>query len=130
MKSLREVLAQCSEPELEQLAQLWATGHAPSKGWAHYRTRLEQGMRDMVSARFVWEHLTEDERLVLYNILGPSARNWTVRDDLPKKVQLPAARYKAALERVKRLSLVLEVLAKVQGNKLADHRLGFYSYGD
>ncbi len=75
MKSLREVLAQCSEPELEQLAQLWATGHAPSKGWAHYRTRLEQGMRDMVSARFVWEHLTEDERLVLYNILGPSARS-------------------------------------------------------
>src|SRR6266702_3986961 len=130
MKSLREVLAQCSEAELEQLAQLWATGNAPSKGWAHYRTRLEQGMRDMVSARFVWEHLTEDERLVLYNILGPSARNWTVRDDLPKKVQLPTARYKAALERVKRLSLVLEVLAKVQGNQLVDHRLGFYSYGD
>ena len=130
MKSLREVLGQCSEPELEQLAQLWATGNAPSKGWAHYRTRLEQGMRDMVSARFVWERLAEDERLVLYNILGPSARNWTVRDDLPKKVQLSTARYKAALERVKRLSLVLEVLAKVQGNQLVDHRLGFYSYGD
>src|SRR6266700_2390161 len=130
MKSLREVLAQCSEPQLEQLAQLWAIGNAPSKGWTHHRTRLEQGMRDPISARFVWEHLAEDERAVLYNILGPSARNWIVRDDLPKKVQLPAARYKAALEQVKRLSLVLEVVAKVQGNQLIDHRLGFYSYGD
>ncbi len=130
MKSLREVLAQCSEPQLEQLAQLWAIGNAPSKGWTHHRTRLEQGMRDPISARFVWEHLAEDERAVLYNILGPSARNWIVRDDLPKKVQLPAARYKAALEQVKRLSLVLEVVAKVQGNQLIDHRLGFYSYSD
>src|SRR5215472_5838820 len=112
MKSLREVLAQCSEPQLEQLAQLWAIGNAPGKGWTHHRTRLEQGMRDLISARFVWEHLAGDERLVLYNILGPSARNWIVRDDLPKKVQLPAARYKAALEQVKRLSIVLEVVQK------------------
>jgi Helicase conserved C-terminal domain len=130
MKSLREVLVQCSEAQLEQLAQLWAIGNAPSKGWTHHYTRLEQGMRDLISARFVWEHLAEDERPVLYNILGPSARNWIGRDDLPKKVQLPAARYKAALERVKFLSLVLEVVAKVQGNQLVDHRLGFYSYGD
>jgi Helicase conserved C-terminal domain len=130
MKSLREVLVQCSEAQLEQLAQLWAIDNAPSKGWTHHYTRLEQGMRDLISARFVWEHLAEDERPVLYNILGPSARNWIGRDDLPKKVQLPAARYKAALERVKFLSLVLEVVAKVQGNQLVDHRLGFYSYGD
>jgi hypothetical protein len=130
MKSLREVLTECSEPQLEQIAQLWAIGNAPARGWTHHRTRLEQGMRDMISARFVWKHLAEDERLVLYNILGPSARNWVVRDDLPKKMQLPAARYKSALERIKRLSLVLEVVAKVQGNQLVDHRLGFYSYGD
>lgn len=130
MKSLREVLAGCTETQLEQIAQLWAIGNAPAKGWTHHSTRLEQGMRDTISARFVWEHLAEDERLVLYNILGPSARNWAVRDDLPKKIPLSAARYKAALEQVKRLSLVLEVLTKVQGNQLVDHRLGFYSYGD
>jgi Helicase conserved C-terminal domain len=130
MKSLREVLTECSETQLEQIAQLWAIGNAPAKDWTHHRTHLEQGMRDTISARFVWDHLAEDERLVLYNILGPSARNWVVRDDLPKKMQLSAARYKSALERVKRLSLVLEVLAKVQGNQLVDHRLGFYSYGD
>jgi len=130
MKSLREVLTECSEPQLEQIAQLWAIGNTPAGDWTHHRTPLEQGMRDTISARFVWERLAEDERLVLYNILGPSARNWAVRDDLPKKMQLPAVRYKSALERLKRLSLVLEVLAKVQGNQLVDHRLGFYSYGD
>lgn len=129
MKSLRQILTECTEPQLEQIARLWGLGEAPDKRWSHQRTHLEQGMRDAISARFVWEHLGDDERLVLYNILGPSARNWVVRDDLPRKVQLPAARYNAALDRVKRQLLVFEVLAKVQGNQLVDHRLGFYAYG-
>ncbi len=130
MKSLRQILTECTEPQLEQIARLWGLGEAPEKRWSHQRTHLEQGMRDTISARFVWEHLGDDERLVLYNILGPSARNWVVRDDLPRKVQLPAARYNAALDRVKRQLLVFEVLAKVQGNQLVDHRLGFYAYGN
>lgn len=129
MKSLRQILTECTEPQLEQIARLWGLGDAPDKRWSHHRTRLEQGMRDAIPARFVWEHLGDDERLVLYNILGPSARNWVVRDDLPRKVQLPAARYRAALDRLKRQLLVFEVLAKVQGNQLVDHRLGFYAYG-
>src|SRR3989442_1564876 len=130
MKSLRQILAECTEPQLEQIARLWGLGDAPpDKRWSHQRTRLEQGMRDAISARFVWEHLGDDERLVLYNILGPSARNWVVRDDLPRKVQLPVASYRAALDKLKRQLLVFEVLAKVQGNQLVDHRLGFYTYG-
>jgi len=128
MKSLRQILTECTEPQLEQIARLWGLGEAPDKRWTHQRTRLEQGMRDAISARFVWEHLGDDERLVLYDILGPSARNWVVRDDLPRKAQLPAARYNAALDRVKRQLLVFEVLAKVQGNQLVDHPLGFYAY--
>jgi len=130
MKSLRQILTECTEPQLEQIARLWGLGEALDKRWSHQRTRLEQGMRDAISARFVWEHLGDDERLALYNILGPSARNWVVRDDLPRKVQLSAARYNAALDRVKRQLLVFEVLAKVQGNQLVDHRLGFYAYGN
>src|SRR6266478_3642583 len=129
MKSLRQVVTECTESQLEQIARLWGLGEAPNKGWSHHRVRLEQGMRDTISARFVWEHLGEDERLVLYNILGPSARNWAVRDELPKKVPLSAVRYTAALDRLKRQLLVFEVLAKVQGNQLVDHRLGFYTYG-
>ena len=130
MKSLRQVVTECTESQLEQIARLWGLGEAPNKGWNHHRVRLEQGMRDTISARFVWEHLGEDERLILYNILGPSARNWAVRDELPKKVPLSAVRYTAALDRVKRQLLVFEVLAKVQGNQLVDHRLGFYAYGN
>ncbi len=130
MKSLRQILTECTEPQLEQIARLWGLGDAADKKWSHQRARLEQGMRDTISSRFVWGHLNEDEREVLYNILGPSARNWVVRDDLPKKVQLSAVRYKAALDRIKRQLLVFEVLAKVQGNQLVDHRLGFYAYGN
>jgi hypothetical protein len=130
MKSLRQVLTECTEPQLEQIAGLWGLGNGSDKRWSQHRARLEQGMRDSISSRFVWDHLGEDEREVLYNILGPSARNWAVRDDLPKKVPLPADRYKAALDRLKRHLLVFEVLAKVQGNQLVDHRLGFYAYGN
>src|SRR5712691_8482401 len=130
MKSLRQVLADCTDPQLEQIAHIWAVGNPPAKGWSYYPGRLEQGMRDLIATRFAWEHFSPDERRLLYTILGPSARNWAVRDELPKKVDLSAARYKAALESLKRRALVLEVLAKIQGNQLVDHRMGFYSYGD
>lgn len=128
MKSLRQVLMECTEPQLEQIASLWSIADLPNIALTQYRTRLEQGMRDIIAARFVWEHLTEDERLLLYNILGPSARNWIVLNELPQKTQLPAARYQTALGGLKRKILVLEALAKVQGNQLVDHRLGFYPY--
>ena len=82
MKSLRQILTECTEPQLEQIARLWGLGDTSDKRWSQQRMRLEQGMRDDISTRFVWEHLGEDERQVLYNILGPSSRNWTVRDDL------------------------------------------------
>jgi hypothetical protein len=90
--------------------------------------RLESGIRDTISARFVWEHLDETERTVLYAILGPSARNWRPLDQLPEQTGLEAPQARATLDKLKRRRLALEELAKVQGAELYGQRAVYFGY--
>lgn len=131
MKSLQQLLSKRSEQELEQFAAQWAITDVPHNGWIHHRTAFMQRFDDLIAARFAWEHLSPDERTLLFNILGPHGHNWIERDELAKKVRLlvSPARFESALASLKTRLYVLEEQAKVQGDQLIDSRYNYYSYG-
>ncbi len=127
MQSLAGILASRDLQELQMIATLW--GVQPPRGLDMGSvSRLESSIRDMISARFVWEHLEEGERSVLYAIIGPSARNWCLVEQLPEKTKLEPERVRVLLDQLKRRRLVLEQLAKVQGNELYGQRAVYFGY--
>ena len=81
MKSLSVILVDEPLSSLRELAGWW--GAEPlATDTAEARQKLERAMRDTIAARFVWEHLNEDERRVLFAVAGPSARNWCLVDSI------------------------------------------------
>ncbi len=114
MKTLQQVLSQSTKQKVEQFAQLWAINVQEEE--VPLRSVLVERIRDPIAARFVWEHLSQHERLVLYNVMGQSSRNWMRRDALPKKSQLPESRLEAAITSLKQRLLVFEEQVKMQGN--------------
>ncbi len=131
MKSLQQILAKQSEPELKQFVAQWAITDMPRDGWIHHRTSLMQHFDNLIAARFAWERLSLDERTLLYNILGPQGHNWIAREDLAKKVrtQVTPARFEAALASLKERFYVQEEQAKVQGDRLIDSHYSYFGYG-
>jgi hypothetical protein len=127
MQSLGGILASRDLHELQVIATLWGQPHPRDVDMGSVN-RLESGIRDTISARFVWEQLDEVERIVLYAILGPSARNWRPLDHLPEQTKLEMAQVRRALDRLKRRRLVLEEIAKIQGNELYGQRAVYFGY--
>ena len=127
MKSLSAILA--SEPldVLHALAAWW--GAEPiERDDIESRQRLERAMRDSIAARFVWERLAEDERRVLFAVVGPSARNWRILELIPEQARMEPEAAEAALDRLLAQRLVFTEMAKVQGGDLVGQRATFYGY--
>ncbi len=127
MQSLGGILASRDVDELQMIAALWGL-HPPKDADMGSINRLESGIRDTISARFVWERLDAAERTVLYALLGPSARNWRPIDQLPEQTGMELAQVRATLDHLKRRRLVLEELAKVQGTDLYGQRAIYFGY--
>ncbi|HZU65810.1 MAG TPA: helicase-associated domain-containing protein [Ktedonobacteraceae bacterium] len=117
MKTLRQVLAEHSEEQLEQLARWWGIGDTPAEQWRNHLGLLVQKMQDPVAARFVWEHLSEDERKLLHNALSFSASNGIMRGVLQTLTRLPQGRFEDALATLKDHLLILEEPLGVKGKK-------------
>lgn len=127
MKSLSALLAEASVERLAEVAQWWGVA-APSDDTMEARQRMERAMRDNVAARFVWERLGADARRVLYAVVGPSARNWCLREALPVRAQLDPVRAEAALAGLLGEQLLCAEVARVQGGDLVGQRATFYGY--
>ncbi|HEU5349064.1 MAG TPA: helicase-associated domain-containing protein [Ktedonobacterales bacterium] len=127
MKSLSVILAGEPLSSLRELAGWWGA-EPPANDTAETRQKLERAMRDTIAARFVWEHLTEDERRVLFAVSGPSARNWCLVESIPERVHLGASEAEAVLNRLVERHLVFVEMAKVQGTELIGQRVTFYGY--
>ncbi|HKV85786.1 MAG TPA: helicase-associated domain-containing protein [Ktedonobacterales bacterium] len=127
MKSLSAILASESPDILRSLAEWWGTElTTPDDGES--RQRLERAMRDTIASRFVWERLAEDERRVLFAVVGPSARNWRLLELVAEHARMEPAEADAALERLLARRLVFTEMAKVQGGDLVGQRATFYGY--
>jgi hypothetical protein len=108
MRSLQETLERCSGVDIERVARLWGVTEAvPPLVWA--RHFLGQTMRSREHARFVWERLSADERVVLYQVLQTRGKACGItREDLIEGTGLDAAIPAAALARLASCLLVLE----------------------
>ncbi|MDQ6661890.1 MAG: helicase-associated domain-containing protein [Chloroflexota bacterium] len=125
MKSLNQKLTTCGEQQLEQVMRLWNVNFAAisAKKSKSRQTLLLQTVRDPVAARFVWEALSENERLILYRTVGYQARGGQRYDTLLKKTRLSAPDFDAAVESLKDRLLLTEETTKMRGNQIA-----VYSY--
>ncbi|HEX9036796.1 MAG TPA: helicase-associated domain-containing protein [Ktedonobacterales bacterium] len=127
MKSLYAILGDSSIAALRAMAPWWGT-EPPNRDDAESRQKFERSIRDTVASRFVWERLEDDERRVLYAIVGPSARNWQITDSVPERAGLPA---EVALPIVRKLidnSLAFTEIARTQNGELLGQRATFYGY--
>ncbi len=127
MKSLYSILGDSPIAALRELAPWWGV-EPPERDDAESRQRFERFLRDTVASRFVWERLSQDERRVLFSIVGPSARNWQIIEGIPERAGLPP---KTALSIVTKLldqRLVFSELARTQNGELLGQRATFYGY--
>lgn len=127
MKSLSAILAGEPLETLHSLASWWGA-EPPERDDIEARQRLERAMRDTIASRFVWERLSGDERRVLFAVVGPSARNWCLEEQLPERAHLEPEETRAVLARLIEWRLVWTETAKVQGGDLVGQRATFYGY--
>ena len=127
MKSLSSILADEPLDSLRMIARWWGASE-PATASSDSRQALERSMRDLISARFVWERLSEPERHVLFAIVGPSARNWCLLDLVPERARLDPESTWRALGKLLSHHLVMREDAKVQGGDLIGQRATFYGY--
>ncbi|HEV2235235.1 MAG TPA: helicase-associated domain-containing protein, partial [Ktedonobacterales bacterium] len=127
MKSLSTLVAEAPREAVAQLARRWGAP-IPTDTSRDERQVLERAMRDTVAARFVWEPLDADQRHVLFAVVGPSARNWCLREAVPTRAQLQPAAAEAAIARLLEAHLIFSETARVQGGDLVGQRATFYGY--
>ena len=127
MKSLSTILSEQPLVVLRSLSQWWGV-EEPEHDTQEARQQLERSMRDTIAARFVWERLGENERRVLFAVVGPSARNWCLFEMIPERARLSQAEADAALASLIEQHLVFSEIAKVQGGDLIGQRATFYGY--
>ncbi len=101
MKTVRSVLEGYTEEQLAPILKLWGWAGEPDKKKPQQIDALRKHMRHLVAAHFVWEHITEDERQILYRILPPSTREGVTQDKaLIKRTQLTPERFEIALQKL------------------------------
>lgn len=127
MKSLSTILSEQPLVVLRSQSQWWGV-EEPEHDTQEARQQLERSMRDTIAARFVWERLGENERRVLFAVVGPSARNWCLFEMIPERARLSQAEADAALASLIEQHLVFSEIAKVQGGDLIGQRATFYGY--
>jgi Helicase conserved C-terminal domain len=127
MKSLSALLTDAPYDTLHALSHRWGAP-TPENSSPEARQRLERAMRDTVAARFVWERLDDDERRVLFAVVGPSARNWCLLETLPSRAHLDTERCDDAVRRLVDTRLLSTEIARVQAGELVSQRPTFYGY--
>src|SRR5947199_4430542 len=113
MKKFRQELAECTEQQREEIYHLWGMDGLSDKGPQKRQDILLKRIADPMAGRFAWEHLSHDERQVLYRMLGHSARSGTRRDGILKKSQLPEKTFETILSSLKRHLLLWEQTVRV-----------------
>jgi hypothetical protein len=127
MKSLSALLAEASFETLCTLAACWGAP-LPASDDREARQILERAMRDSISARFVWERLDNEERRVLFAVVGPSARNWCPRDLVPERALLAPDVCERAQAGLAERHLLFAEVARIQAGELVGQRVTFYGY--
>lgn len=127
MKSLYTILGESPIAALRELAPWWGAA-PPMSDDAESRQRFERSLRDSVASRFVWERLSQDERRVLYAIVGPSARNWQIIEKVPERANVAPDVALPIVEKLIQQRLAFTEIARTQNGELLGQRATFYGY--
>lgn len=118
MQTLKQNLVDCSPEQLEDIFHLWGMSGFDKKNKLQQRIDLLlKRVKDPVAARFVWEYLTQDERVILYRILAPAARGGARRDVTFRKIGLSEKIFEATITLLKRRLLLWEDTAKIRSER-------------
>src|SRR2546421_4588505 len=121
MKHLRQALAETSAEQLRRIYRLWGMSKESTEPDERLRTHVETLLRhvkDPIAARFVWEHLTNDERFVLYRLIVPAARDGTLYAAILKKTEFTEQHLTAVVTSLKHYALCYDASQKKQGAQL------------
>ena len=108
MKTLRQELLTLTEEQLDTIFALWAVPGTGEHTKAKRLDLFQQEVRDLVSARFVWEHLSPDEQVVLYHVGATANRYGIDPNELQRKTRLPQDRFQATLKKLQDYLLFYE----------------------
>lgn len=125
MQTLKQKLADCSPEQLEDIFHLWGMTGLDAKNKLQQRIELLiNRVKDPIAARFVWEYLTENERVILYRVLAPASRGGARRDVLFKKIGLSEKKFEATITLLKDRLLLWEDSAKIRNERyyLSDYK--------
>ncbi len=114
MKIFKQELAESTPQQLEQIFHLWGMDGVVETTLKNRLDVLLKRVKDPIAARFVWEYLSQDERQVLYRLLGNSARGGIRRDATLKKSQLSEKDFETVLNSLKHYLLIWENTVKVR----------------
>jgi len=130
MQTLKQNLVDCSTEQLDDIFHLWGMSGLDKKNKLQQRfDLLLKRVKEPGAARFVWEYLTQDERVILYRILAPASRGGARRDVTLRKIGLSEKNFEAAVTSLKHRLLLWEDTTKIRNERyLAGNRKSTTTY--
>lgn len=126
MQSLFEIMSMKPRDEINHIIQQWG---APVLGsTATTPERIDFFMREPIAVRTIWQKMTPDERTILMQIVGPSARNWCAIDTLEERAKLSLAAIDRGLQGLIAYGIIHIEKAKLRGRELVGHRSSFNTF--
>jgi hypothetical protein len=120
IEDLEEALTTISEEQREEITRLW--GMEDDESFTDFLEMVMECLEVPVCARFVWEHLSPDERKIFYSTMSYAARDGLRRDVLQTKTQLSSEQFEPAIERLLRCCLLYEKTEQMEKGQRGNSR--------
>src|SRR5450631_2180343 len=114
---LEAALEDASEEQREEYFRLWGLTGETYRNFEEYLGIIIESLEEPICARFVWEYITPDERLILYHSMSYSARDGLRREALQKKAQIPPERYELAVDSLLQKLLLYQKAEEIDAGK-------------
>lgn len=116
MQALKQNLVKYTPSQLDSVFQMWGMD---SLGKKKLQPRLEillQRIREPIAARFAWQALSPDERMILYYIVNPARRGGARYDLALKKSDLTQKTFDVVIDSLVEKLLVWEDTIKMRND--------------
>lgn len=120
MKQFETVLERSSDEQLRRIYRLWGMSTEASDLTRPISTHIPTLLTrcsDFTATRFVWDHLSNDEQIVMYRLLTPATRNGVTPSDLRKQTGFSAERFATVSSTLQEYLLMYEEQEKPKKKK-------------
>lgn len=117
MQTFKQDIVKCTPQQLDAVFNLWGMDSLGKKKLQSRLELLQQRIKDPIAARFVWQALSPDERVVLFYIVNPSRRGGARIDLTLKKSELPQKTFEKVIASLKEKLLLWEDTVKLRNDR-------------